>query len=449
MRKAIPIALVLLFLVSSCLLSMPVKASSALENTWATKAHIPQAADGCKAATVDGKIYVIGGSQNYQYDPATDNWTVKAPMPTPRDFFGIAVYQNRIFTIGGYSRNGGNPIYALSTNEVYDPSTNTWETKSPLPTGRQYIQASVVNGEIYVIGGRTGGIKTTTAVNEVYNVENDSWTTKAAIPYGVLGYASAVCGGRVYVFGGLDEFLGPSSANVDFTQIYDPMNDSWSMGKPMPTLAEYAGAAATTGELAEERIYLIGGMGISNEHPFVRDTVQVYDPENDTWNYGKPMPTARMWLTIAVVNDMLYVFSRYPICTNEQYFPLGYGSIPPKISILYPTNCTITNTSFLLQFVSNKQIQLSSYSLDGQLNVSIAGNTTLTGLSSGTHNITVYVNDNFGNVGKSETVTFGIAKPVEPLPTIVVIAVVLAVVIVVGVGLLYSRHLRGSKLQKS
>jgi N-acetylneuraminic acid mutarotase len=435
-RKIIPNALVLLFLVGSFLLIMPVKASSALENTWATKAHIPQAADGCKAAVVDGKIYVIGGSQNYQYDPATDNWTVKAPMPTPREYFGIAVHQNRIFTIGGYSWNGGNPIYAFSTNEVYDPSTNTWETKSPLPTARQYIQASVVNGEIYVVGGQIGGVnpraRTTTTLNEVYNVENDSWTTKAPIPYGVLGYASAVYGGRIYVFGGV---------NVGFTEIYDPMNDSWSMGKPMPTLVEYAGAAATTGVLAEEKIYLIGGMS-NHDHPFVRDTVQVYNPENDTWKYGEPMPTARMWLTIAVVNDTLYVFSRYPICTNEQYFPLGYGSIPPKVSILYPTNCTITNTSFLLQFVSNKLIQPSSYSLDGQLNESIAGNTTLTELSSGTHNITVYVNDTFGNVGTSETVTFDIAKPAEHPLTTVVIAGVLAVVVVMGIGLLYRRHRR-------
>ena len=373
--KSIALVLVLVFLTSSCIGTTEfVYASSATENTWETKARIPQAAEGCRAAVVDGKIYVIGGSQNYQYDPATDNWTVKAPMPTPREYFGIAVYQNRIFTIGGYSWNDGNPIYAFSTNEVYDPSNNSWQTKSPLPTARQYIQASVLNGEIYVIGGKNGGVspsaRTTTNLNEVYSVENDSWTTKAAIPYEVSCYASAVYGGRVYVFGGV---------NVDFTQIYDPMNDSWSMGKPMPTLVEYAGAAATTGVLAKERIYLIGGMS-NHDHPFVRDTVQVYDPENDTWTYGKPMPTARMWVTIAVVNDTLYAFSRYPICTNEQYFPLGYGSIPPKIIILYPTNCTITNTSFLLQFVSNKQIQLSRYSLDGQLNVSIAGNTTLTGL---------------------------------------------------------------------
>ena len=37
------------------------------------------------------------------YNPGTDTWTLKAPMPTSRDGFGIAVYQNKIYCIGGES----------------------------------------------------------------------------------------------------------------------------------------------------------------------------------------------------------------------------------------------------------------------------------------------------------------------------------------------------------
>jgi hypothetical protein len=39
-------------------------------------------------------------------------------------------------------------------------------------------------------------------------------------------------------------------------------------------------------------------------------------------------------------------------------------------------------------------------------NVTIAGNTTLTGLSSSVHNLTVYAWDEAGNIGSSETITF-------------------------------------------
>jgi hypothetical protein len=63
--------------------------------------------------------------------------------------------------------------------------------------------------------------------------------------------------------------------------------------------------------------------------------------------------------------------------------------------------------------------------------VTIAGNTTLTGLSYGSHKLTVYATDTAGNTGASETVYFRI----EPFPTtLVAVAVMLAAV--VGTSLL-------------
>jgi hypothetical protein len=46
------------------------------------------------------------------------------------------------------------------------------------------------------------------------------------------------------------------------------------------------------------------------------------------------------------------------------------------------------------------------YSLDDQSNITIAQNTTLTGLLDGTHRIIIYANDTFGNMGASEMVYF-------------------------------------------
>ena len=47
-----------------------------------------------------------------------------------------------------------------------------------------------------------------------------------------------------------------------------------------------------------------------------------------------------------------------------------------------------------------------AYSLDGQSNVAITENTTLTELPEGSHNIIVYASDSFGNTGASSTVLF-------------------------------------------
>jgi N-acetylneuraminic acid mutarotase len=170
------------------------------ENTWTTKAPMPGYLCGCKAAVVNGKIYVVGSSANYMYDTLTENWTVKTPMPTPRMYFGIAVYKNKIYAIGG--RNGES---TFSINEVYDPSTDTWETKQPMPTSRYGLEANIIDGKIYLLGGinKDSRVNTVFAVNEVYDVATDLWTTEASMPYPVWGYASAAANDKIYVFGGL------------------------------------------------------------------------------------------------------------------------------------------------------------------------------------------------------------------------------------------------------
>ena len=57
-----------------------------------------------------------------------------------------------------------------------------------------------------------------------------------------------------------------------------------------------------------------------------------------------------------------------------------------------------------------KTTNWTSYSLDGQQNITFSGNTNLTDISNGLHNITVYAQDTFGNIGSSQTTSFTVAK---------------------------------------
>ncbi|HUQ32701.1 MAG TPA: kelch repeat-containing protein [Pyrinomonadaceae bacterium] len=111
------------------------------------------------AATVNGKLYVFGGSDGMgsslatveAYDPVTNTWTSRAPMPTARDLFGIAVANGIIYVIGGHVY-GGNPS-VLSTVVAYNPATNTWTTAPSMPTARYSLSAGEINGVIYAVGG--------------------------------------------------------------------------------------------------------------------------------------------------------------------------------------------------------------------------------------------------------------------------------------------------------
>jgi hypothetical protein len=104
----------------------------------------------------------------------------------------------------------------------------------------------------------------------------------------------------------------------------------------------------------------------------------------------------------------------------------------PTVQILSAENKTYTSSNVPLNFTVNESALKISYVLDGQENVTIAGNTTLSNLPYGKHNITVYATDKAGNTGASETIHFTID---EPFPTTMVIAPVASVAFV-GAGLL-------------
>jgi len=169
-----------------------------------------------------------------------------------------------------------------------------------MPTARIQMKANVVNGKIYLIGGRTGGQYSTVALNEVYDPAHNSWTTKAAVPYPVVDYAFAVVKNKMYLIGGQDEFLH-ESMDAAFNKIYDVETDSWSQGAPIPVAPLIGAAGATTGKMAPKRIYVIGGARGIGVHT---NSNYVYDPQLDVWSTAADMPTARMGSAVATARQM-------------------------------------------------------------------------------------------------------------------------------------------------
>jgi N-acetylneuraminic acid mutarotase len=322
--KSISLPLVLVILtVSYVIVAKPASSSAeVIEDSWVSKTPLQKAIGSLEAAVANGKIYAISSSANEEYDPATDTWTSKKPMPTKRHYFTIATYQNKIYVIGGQSGyNSAEGLRILTAaNEVYDPVTDTWETKAPMPTPRFYLSANTVNDKIYLIGGLNDTDYNPPIIvsdlNEVYDPQTDTWSTKTPTSNPVYNYASAVLDNKIYLFGG-------GTSEDDLTQIYDAITDTWGYGQRMPDKTRSIAAAATTGTKAPKRIYVIGGM---QGFAFPLDSNRVYNPETDNWTTGAPMITARYGLHVVVVDDLLYAIGG----GIEQYTPIGYGTIQPS-----------------------------------------------------------------------------------------------------------------------
>jgi N-acetylneuraminic acid mutarotase len=262
---------------------------------WTKKKNMPIPAHHAAVAEFHGKLYLFGGftyyavpnqsfggwepvSNTWEYDPATDNWKALAPLPTKRGSPVAMVVGDEIYVIGGAAMNEGSkepavfaqgPSRSMTTNEAYNPETNKWTPKNPMPTPRNHMYAGVVNGKIYIIGGRIANPFITVASNldivEEYDPATDQWgPQKARMPTARSGGGFATYNGKIYVAGGevqTPQMLGAFRA----LEAYDPATNSWSIMPSMP-LPRHGVATAFIGN----KLHLVSGKITSGGGPDVQ-----------------------------------------------------------------------------------------------------------------------------------------------------------------------------------
>ena len=95
-------------------------------------------------------------------------------MTTARSSLTSSVVNNKIYCIWWW-----NGSIFLNTNEEYDPSTNTWSTKT-MHIGRSNLTSSVVNNKIYCIWWYSNTLSW--HANEEYDPSTNTWSTKTDMP---------------------------------------------------------------------------------------------------------------------------------------------------------------------------------------------------------------------------------------------------------------------------
>jgi N-acetylneuraminic acid mutarotase len=172
-------------------------------NSWCTKASMPRSGMYLHASIIDGKFFIMYGSDLFMYDPIKDLWTAKTCMPElymSTSVFGTVVLDNKLIVIDAYqfeadveqktmiydtetdlwSKGSTSPSDVINTrfhgdavvttgqyapkkiytlhltgNNAYDPTCNTWTPIEPMSILRSNFGVAVVDDILYIIGGYT------------------------------------------------------------------------------------------------------------------------------------------------------------------------------------------------------------------------------------------------------------------------------------------------------
>ncbi len=215
-------------------------------------------------------------------------WEQIAPLPSARQEVGVTILDQDVYVLGGLVPGG-----ATASVQIYDVATDSWSAGPDLPSSRHHVAAAAVGGRVYSIGGFLGfSFSPTNSLLEL-DPAGGVWLERSPMPLASGALAAGVIDGLIYAVGGTT-FGGDTGA----LNVYDPEQNSWQSRTPMPTPRDHHAAGVINGEL-----YVVGGRLGGN-----LATLEIYDPAQDSWRQAAPMPTARSGLAAAVVGGLLFVF---------------------------------------------------------------------------------------------------------------------------------------------
>uniref|UniRef100_A0A8D8S3I2 Kelch domain-containing protein 3 n=1 Tax=Cacopsylla melanoneura TaxID=428564 RepID=A0A8D8S3I2_9HEMI len=204
---------------------------------------------GHSAVVHEGKIYIWGGrndrfvcNQLFCFNCDTRQWScpkVCGQIPEARDGHSACVYQGNMYIFGGYIDEE-----TQFTQDVYvlDLTTFHWsfiETWGEPPSYRDFHTANIINGRMFVWGGRGDESALYHSGSEVYcpdlvylDLKHFKWVrpnTTGSIPVGRRSHSAFVYQDCLYIFGG---YNGLVEEHYNDIYRYCTQAQEWSQVRP-------------------------------------------------------------------------------------------------------------------------------------------------------------------------------------------------------------------------
>jgi Kelch motif len=191
-------------------------------------------------------------------------------------------------------------LFACTATQQTTPSsvpTTTsppqWQTMAEAPTSRTEVTGATLDDRILVTGGFVEGGATVPLV-EVYQPRQDRWEEGPPLPIALNHAMSAVADGTVIVAGG---YRGPGLTNPSDRVFALSNGEGWVEMARLPESRAAGGMAAVGATLV-----VVGGVGSGG----LIETTAVWDPEVAVWEEVAGLITPREHLGVAAAGGRVY-----------------------------------------------------------------------------------------------------------------------------------------------
>lgn len=258
------------------------------------------------------------------YAPSSGQWLATGSMSVPR-FFHTAtlLLTGKVLVAGGWGCGHG--VCGISSAELYDPATGTWQPTGSMHDGRYLHTATLLQtGQVLVVGGE-GCLPTHICrTAELYDAASGAWrmTGSLSVPREEQT-PTLLRDGRVLVAGGYGCL---PSAVCSSAELYDPKTGAWH---PTGSMQESrAGHTATL--LPDGEVLVVGGYGCSRHDCHHLASAEVYDPRTGQWRPSGSMRQPREYQTATLLPD-----GRVLVAGGSVRCLAGKGCVPAKTAEVY------------------------------------------------------------------------------------------------------------------